>query len=803
MYWMFRGLFGLFAILFGVAMAIALALALYTLSLLPQLPTIESIKDVRLKVPLRIYSAEGDLIAEYGEELREPVKMEAVPRPLINAVLAAEDDAFFHHPGVDLTGVVRAAIANLRSRGHEQGASTITMQVARNYFLSPEKTYTRKLKEMMLAFRLERALTKAEILELYLNKIFLGHRAYGFAAAARVYYDKPLDQLNLAQIAMLAGLPKAPSRDNPLTNPDYAVNRRDYVLRRMHQLGHLSDEEFRKASGAAITARKHVTEADVVAPYLAEMVRAHMVDRYGEDAYWRGLKVFTTVKTTLQRAANRSLRDGLIRYDRRHGYRGPVAHHALNDATTVEEMDRLLNDWPRSDDLIPAIVIEVQAKAAKLYNRDRAVIEVVWSGLSWAKRFISPDTISDEPRSATDVMKVGDVVYVQNTDKGWRLSQLPRVEGALVSLRPADGAVLALTGGFDFYLSKFNRATQAQRQPGSNIKPFIYSAALDHGFTPATLVSGAPIVVPDAARSTVWRPENYSGKFFGPTRLRKALSLSLNLVSVRVVRALGVNATMDHMTRLGLDSKRLPRGLSLALGAGTLTPMEMVGAYAVFANGGFRVEPYFIDWVENRDGQVVEQANPTIVCGGCIPRLPQTAYSAEAVSPRQALRVLRPENWYLMTSMMRDVVRVGTGRRALQLGRNDLAGKTGTTNDFRDAWFSGFNSDLVTTVWVGFDDAGTLGRGEAGSRAALPIWIEYMRVALKGLPEKPLRQPDNVVDRFVSAETGLATSTTDPQGYKEYFVVGTAPAPSSDGPLADRPQASSAPGALPVPEGLF
>ncbi len=802
---LFRVILGLIIGLAGVVLAAGVAIALFTVSLLPELPAVESLRDVQLKVPLRVFFADGRLMAEYGEERREPVSIDSTPEQLVNAVLAAEDDSFYRHPGVDMTGVVRAALANLRSRGHDQGASTITMQVARNYFLSPEKTYIRKLKEVLLAFRIERALTKDQILYLYINKIFLGNRAYGFGAAARLYYGKSLNELTLAQIAMLAGLPKAPSRDNPLANPDNAIKRRDYVLRRMRQLGHITNDEFREASGAEITASKHIAKVDMQAPYVAEMARVHMVSRYGEEAYWRGFKVYTTIRPGLQRIADRALRKGLKRYDERHGYRGPVSYYKLSDSTTVEDMDRRLGKVPQSGEMLPAIVIAVKDKSAKLYTQNRQVIDLDWSGMSWAKRHINHNTVGPEPQSAQDVIKVGDVVYVEESEKEkWRLVQLPEVAGALVSLRPEDGAILALDGGFDFYLSKFNRAIQAQRQPGSNIKPFIYSAALEHGFTPATLVSGAPIVVPDSSDSTVWRPENYSGKFFGPTRLRKALSLSLNLVSVRIVRAIGIEPVLDHLTRFGFERSRLPNGLSVALGAGSISPLEVVRAYAVFANGGFRIEPYFVDWVEDRYGNVVEQANPAIICRACS-RSPATDDAAEhLLRPRRAKRVLRADNHFLMTSMMRDVIRTGTGRRALTLGRTDLAGKTGTTNDFRDAWFSGFNSDVVTTAWVGFDDPVTLGRGEAGSRAALPIWIDYMSVALKGSQERWSPVPDNIISRFVSTETGKSALESDPQAYEEFFMAGTEPAPAMAGPVQlDGSSSVGKSPAAPVPEGLF
>jgi penicillin-binding protein 1A len=716
-------------------------------------------------------------MAEFGEERREPVTIDQVPETLIKAILAAEDDRFYTHPGVDFIGVMRAALANLRSGSHEQGASTITMQVARNYFLTREKTYTRKMREALLAFRLERALSKDQILELYINKIFLGHRAYGFAAAAKVYYGKDLDELSVAQMAMLAGLPKAPSRDNPLSNGERAVKRRNHVLRRMHNQGYVGDDELQQFLDLPLTASKHAVAVDVEAPYVAEMVRDHMLSTYGEGAYWRGFNVYTTLVGDYQQTARNALRDGLKAYDRRHGFRGVIGHFELDDSSDEKKLDEQLITAPASGELIPAVVISTTEKTATVYARDTGVVEIPWQGMSWARRYITVDSLGPQPKSVADILSAGDLVYVeQGAESKWRLSQLPNISGGLVSLRPEDGAILALVGGFDFYLSKFNRIMQAERQPGSNIKPFIYSAALNHGFTPATLVSGAPIVVADSSQDTVWRPENYSKKFFGPTRLRKALSQSVNLVSVRILRAIGIESALDHLARFGFDPDTLPRGLSLALGSGTITPIKVVRAYAIFANGGYRVEPYVIEWVENLYGELVEQAAPHRVCRACSPGEVETvAATGPGSGWRPAEQVLDSGNHFLITEMMHQVVRSGTARRALQLNRTDLAGKTGTTNDFRDAWFSGFNQDVVTTVWVGFDNSKTLGRREAGSRAALPIWIEYMKVALQGRADRPLIQPDNVVTRFVDKDSGEVVPIGHPNGFKEYFLASNAP----------------------------
>ena len=796
-------------VLLGLVATAMVAVAVFTFTLMPDLPSIDSLKDVPLKVPLRVYTSQGRLMAEFGEERREPVSIDQVPETLVKAILAAEDDRFYSHPGVDFVGVMRAAVANLRSGSHEQGASTITMQVARNYFLTREKTYTRKMREALLAFRLERVLSKDQILELYINKIFLGHRAYGFAAAAKVYYGKALDELSVAQMAMLAGLPKAPSRDNPLTNGERAIKRRNHVIKRMHGQGYVGDDELQQLLDVPLTASKHSVPVDVEAPYVAEMVRDHMLTTYGEAAYWRGFNVYTTVVGDYQQTAHRALRDGLKAYDRRHGFRGVIGHFELGESTDEKQLDEQLNTAPVSGELVPAVVISTTEKTATVYIRNTGVVRIPWEGMSWARRYITVDSLGSQPKSTADILIAGDLVHVeQGPESLWRLSQLPKISGGLVSLRPEDGAILALAGGFDFYLSKFNRVMQAERQPGSNIKPFIYSAALNHGFTPATLVSGAPIVVEDTSQDTVWRPENYSKKFFGPTRLRKALSLSVNLVSVRILRAIGIDTALDHLARFGFDPRTLPRGLSLALGSGTITPINVVRAYSVFANGGYRVEPYIIEWVENQYGDMVEQAPRRRVCRACsIDKGASFNDTGPEAGWRPAEQVLDSGNHFLITEMMHQVVRSGTARRALQLNRTDLAGKTGTTNDFRDAWFSGFSQDVVTTVWVGFDDSKTLGRREAGSRAALPIWIDYMKVALQGRADRPLIQPDNVVSRFVDKDSGEVVPIGHPNGYKEYFLASNAPVElpvvSQTGvpaigaaPAASRPQPATT-------EGLF
>ncbi len=780
------GLFGLFA--GGVVM-----LTLVALVLTPTLPSLEDLSGTQLKVPMRVYASDGQLIAEFGEEKRIPVRINEVPDLLIKAVLAAEDRSFFYHHGVDFAGILRAAWYNLRTQSTGQGASTITMQVARNYFLSPEKTYSRKLKEVLLAFKIERELSKEQILELYFNKIFLGHRAYGFAAAAEVYYGKTLNELTLPEMAMLAGLPKAPSRDNPLTNPDNAIERRNAILHQMYNLSFIDETAYTQAINTPLAAAKHAYKFNVDALYIAEMVRQYMVQAYDEKTYAGGFHVYTTINSKDQQVAVKSLRNGLLDYDRRHGYRGAAGHVTIRGEPDKETLDDVLKDYRVVGDLLPAVVLKVNDTNIQAYTQDGATVDIGWGGLSWARPYVDENTAGTAPKNAADILKLGDIIYLESIEDPaqqqvvgpWRLAQIPEVAGALVALRPSDGAVLALTGGFDFYQSGFNRVTQAERQPGSSIKPFIYSAALDKGFTAASLVSGAPIVMEGESPEDEWRPEDYSKKFYGPTRLRKALAESLNLVSVRLLRAIGVSYAADYLERFGFDPAKLPHNLSLALGTASATPIQMVNAFTIFANGGFRVTPYFITRVEDANHKVLEQAKPTVVCSDCdAPGNATTAGTAATATspatravatdkPAVAPRVLSPEVSFLMTSMMQDVIREGTGKAALVLGRQDLAGKTGTTNDYRDAWFSGFNTDIAATAWVGFDQPASLGRGETGARAALPVWIDFMRVALQGVPVKPPTPPQDVVSITINSETGNPTTGDDPQAMQEYFVHGT------------------------------
>jgi penicillin-binding protein 1A len=787
MNFLLRLLFKLCSFGFAVASAAGLALALYALSLLPGLPTVEQIRAVPLNIPLRIYSADGKLVAEYGNERRIPVTLDQAPPLLLDAILVTEDDNFYYHTGVDFPGIARALISNIRNQSRGQGASTVTMQVVRNFFLNPEKTYERKLKEVLLAFNMERALTKDEILELYLNKIFLGHRAYGFAAAAQVYYGATLENLSVPEIAMLAGLPKAPSRDNPISNPTRAETRRDYVLKRLFDLGKIDRLTLETARKAPITADRHVAEVEVQAPYVAEMARQYLVDELGESAYARGLNVTLTINSRYQTEANRALRQGLLDYDRRHGYRGPIDNLRIDDLSE-EQIDTALFEIPPSRELMPAMVRTADAAGFDARTRSGIDVRVTLAGMTWAREYQSANSQGPEPVAASDVVSPGDIVYLAPDEElGWRLSQMPEVSGALVSLDSRTGAILALTGGFDYYLSKFNRVTQAERQPGSNIKPFIYSAALDNGFTPGSLVSGAPIVVEDELEG-IWRPENYSKKFFGPTRLREALSLSLNLVSVRLLRAMGVDSAIDHLEKFGFDPQRLPRSLSLSLGSTTVTPLEIARGYAVFANNGQRTHPYFIARIEDTEGNpvVIEPENPAPCIDCAAEAVPENAEidsnvgddsqgNLYAIGPTEPVQSISPQNAFLTRSLMQQVILSGTGRRALSLGRSDLAGKTGTTNNFRDAWFSGFNPDVTTTVFVGFDEPEHLGRRESGASAALPIWISYMGAVLPDFPEQPAVIPDQIVTRFINRESGELAHNEDPDGYMEYFVSGTEP----------------------------
>ncbi len=791
-------------VLLTLSFLLALVFGSIALYLNPRLPSIANLMDTALQVPLRIYTHDGKLIAEYGDKRRIPVHIQQVPDQLIKAFLAAEDDRFFEHPGVDYQGMLRAAVKLASTGTKSQGGSTITMQVARNYFLSPEKTYLRKLNEILLALKIERELDKSQILELYLNKIYLGNRAYGVGSAAQIYYGRTLDQLTLPQMAMIAGLPKAPSRYNPISDPSRALIRRNYVLGRMHDLKYITDAGYHQAFVQSDDAQLHAHPAEVEAPFVAEMARAYMVEHYGEElAYTSGYHVYTTIDSHLQTDANAALRRALIEYDSRHGYRGPEAHVDLPAGADNALWTRLIEHYPDIGNIASGLVTGVDSSTAHVYLQNGSLVEIPWAGMRWARR---GDT---SPRTPADVVAPGDIVRLyKNAEGQWQLTQLPRVEGALVSVSPADGSVVALVGGFDFYRSKFNRATQALRLPGSSFKPFIYSAALEKGFTPATLIDDAPIEFNNHGK--VWRPENYDGQFLGPTRLRVGLAHSRNIMAVRVLQAIGVNYAANYATRFGFDPAHLPHNLSLALGTATVTPMEMAGAYTAFANGGYKVTPYFIDRIDDADGAALFQAQPKVACRECQDFSADTqtlAYGTgqtstpgtDALGAKLAPRIISPDNWYLMNSMLRDVIQYGTGRRAMALGRNDLAGKTGTTNDQRDAWFCGFSPNLVTISWVGNDAHTPLGNKETGGYTALPMWMYYMRQALADVPEVPLLQPPGIVTMRINPDTGEPTYSDDPNAMLEVFMQDKLPGSPTTmaasnavaGPIAEAPSGTS------------
>ncbi|CAK0758453.1 peptidoglycan glycosyltransferase/peptidoglycan DD-transpeptidase MrcA [Gammaproteobacteria bacterium] len=767
------------------------------------LPDPKTLREVRLQVPLRIYSADDRLMAEIGEKRRIPLRLDQIPKKLIKIVLAVEDERFFEHPGVDWQGLTRAALSLVRTGEKAQGGSTITMQVARNFYLSPEKSYRRKLKEILLALGIERILTKEEILELYLNKIYFGNRAYGVGAAAWTYYGLPVGELSIAQMATIAGLPKAPSRDNPIANINRSMARRAYVLNRLLAMGEIDATTYQTAMESPETARLHGPEVEVNAPYLVEMVRSDLVAAYGEDAYTAGLRVHTTLDPTRQQAADAALRAGLLDYEERHGYRGPEGY--LKITLPARQIDANLAHYPLLAQLPIGQVVAVEGRTARVQVPGHGIVTLNWEGLSWARRRLSDGRRSALPRQAADIVKPGDVIRVHSDAEGkWRLAQRPEVSGALVSLKPMDGAIVALTGGYDFAQSKFNRAVQAERQPGSSFKPFIYSAALERGYTLASVFNDSPMVV-DLPGIHDWHPENYGGKYRGPTRLREALIHSLNLVSIRLLQAIGIDYAIDYVGRFGFPRERMPRNLTLALGTLVASPLEMASAYAIFANGGYRVNPYFIKRIVDDNGTVLVRAEPPTVCPIC----PEVVESETTEENRQmvrgpeglpvAPRVVDARNVYLINSMLRDVARRGTAARARSLGRSDLAGKTGTTNAERDTWFSGFNSELLTTVWIGYDQMESLGAEETGGKTALPIWMNYMAEALRGIPDAAINEPAGLVTVRINSRTGYAAASGDPGSIFETFSVDHIPARrpilakinSDSGSNADNEQTSS------------
>ena len=802
--------------------------------LAPSLPSSDGMRSLPLQVPLRVYTRSGALISQIGEQRRVPVSYEEIPQLVREAFLAAEDDRFFQHGGIDYFSVLRSIYVDLTTGDYSQGASTITMQTARNMFLTRDKNVTRKLQEIFLTLRMERSFTKQEILETYLNVIFFGQRAYGVAAAAEVYFGKPLNRLSVAEAAMLAGLPQAPSHYNPVTSPQRATERRHYVLQRMQALHYIDADTARRAMAEQINAREYAPRFEVEGPYVAEIARQLVVARFGEGAINAGYRAITTIDGRLQTAANRALRLGLIEYDRRHGYRGVIRRVQLNDSAQVKDYESLLGNVAPVGNLEGAVVVSVAPTAARVYVRSIGFAQIDWDGMSWARGGAATG-------KADSILHRGDVIYVVSDDHGAaQLAQIPAVQGALVALDPHDGAVVALVGGFDYFSNAWNHVTQARRQPGSGFKPFLYSCALENGFTPSSVIMDAPVVLADGSVEQVWRPENDSGTFSGPTRLREALVHSRNLVSIRLLRAVGTDAVLDYASRFGFDRSTMPNNLTLALGTLPATPLEVATGYAAFANGGYKVDPYFIERIENGKGEVVWRAAPREVCETCADDGPAGAPDATAgatapatptpgiagsaagdadagsvlppgVSPlpptgfpdarssnvltmappvsewsppisaasRRAPRIISAANAWLMDNIMADVIKRGTGVRARVLGREDISGKTGTTNESHDTWFNGFNQNIEATVWVGFDQEQSLGEGEEGSSVAVPVWVRLMRTALAGQPDMPRPIPPGLLVGRVNAQTGFLAPVGDAGAINEYFLSGKLPAAGS------------------------
>ena len=772
--------------LFGLLGTLWLLAGVY-LYLSPNLPDVDTLRNVKLQTPMLVYTREGELIGQFGEQKRTPLPFAAIPDQFIKALLAAEDDSYFTHSGVDVMGLMRAASELVLTGEIVSGGSTLTMQVARNYFLNRDRTFMRKFNEILLAIEIERSLSKQEIFELYFNRVFLGHRAYGFEAASEVYYGASIGELSLSQHAMLAAIPKAPSLINPVSGPAAGQQRRNWILGRMHALGYIGDEEYESALLEPDNARLHDVQLSFDAHYAAEMARQEMVQRYGEEAYTNGYHVYTTISGDLQRIATQSVIDGLISYDKRHGYRGPeqrLPPTASNEDTLALWREALARTGIIAD-LQPAIVTSVAKHKATLLLADGSTPDLLWdNGIRQARPYITEDAKGPAPESAVAVLAVGDLIRVTLEEDGaWHLAQVPAAQAALVSLNPDNGAIISVVGGIGFAQSKFNRATQAERQPGSNFKPFLYSAALDSGFTAATIINDAPIVLEGSSQGDLWRPENDDGKFLGPTRLRWALTKSRNLVSIRLLQRLGVRKFINYAKHLGFDTAEYAPEYSLALGTQTITPLELAKGYAVLANGGYRVEPFIIARIEGLQGEALFEAKPPTVCRDCefpsaAPPTPGEELSMEEIIAGKgaratdlppAPRVMEERVNFIIDSILKDVITKGTGQRALVLERSDIAGKTGTTNGPMDVWFSGYNRDVVTTAWVGFDNYTPLGRKEFGGTAALPIWIEYMRAALKDSPQVERPMPPGIVIVKIDLQTGQLASAGQRNANFEYF----------------------------------
>ncbi len=820
----------------------------------PSLPQAETIRDIPLQIPLRIFSRDGRLIEEVGERRRILVDYDDLPDFVVEAFVAAEDGRFFEHPGIDYQGILRAAFLLLRSGEISGGGSTITQQLARDYFLTRERVLSRKVREAFLAYKIEQEFTKEEIMALFLNKMFFGQRAYGVAAAAQVYYGKTLSQINVAEAATLAGVLPAPSRYNPVRSGANAGMRRHYVLNRMNDLGFINDQEFDEAMAYPLESQLHGTATELSAPYVAEMVRREMLDRYGEDTYSAGYSVVTTLDSELQSAANYAVRNGLLEFTRRRGYRGPLGTLEIDPEILSrpfmewpEDVQGTLQDYGNPAELPVAVVTALnEDKSASIVLQDGRAAAIEWRGMRWANPYINNESQGPAPKSPADILAPGNIIYVMPLEGGgFALGQLPAAQSALVSLDPNDGAITNLVGGLDFSLSKFNRATQAARQPGSSFKPFIYSAALEAGNTLATIVLDAPVVISSSALEAIWRPVNYSGRFYGEQRVREALVKSMNLASVRLLlNNTSISRTVDHLRPFGFNDAALPRNGSLALGGGNASPLDIAQAYATFANGGYAVKPYVIDAIIGPDGESLYRAEPAVVCPECENEASRADYRGAPQSPlatdvddaqdnaddsesgfatyddpfaegeysmeqwaelgedyrpdataapglyrhiNLAKRVISATNAFLIQDAMREVIRRGTGVRARTLGRSDLSGKTGTSNDRRDAWFAGFNADVVSIVWVGYDDDTALGPREEGSRTALPIWIEFIRIALKDVPDHQLAMPRGIVTAKISRTTGCTVGASHPPEdvMLEHFAEGTVPECGSEEDVPD------------------
>jgi len=741
--WTKSFLLGITSLLFSIIIISGIGLFFIILTL----PSINDLKDVKLQVPLKIYSVDNKLIGEFGTKRLTPVKIDQVPKPLIMAILDTEDQRFYAHQGVDFIGIIRAAKNLFLTGKKSEGASTITMQLARNFFLTPEKTYTRKLKEILLAFKIEREFTKDSILELYLNKVYFGHRAYGVAAAAEVYYGKNLDELTLPEMAMIAGLPQAPSRDNPLANPKVALERRNHVLKRMLENKHITESAYKQAIKIPLDASYHGQLMEIYAPYVAEMVRAQLIEKYGEKVYGLGYKVYTSINSQAQNTANKVLRDGLITYSKRHGYGGPESDLGAASDSSFSNWRMQLQDILVYNDLYPAVVTKVNGSQLTVLLAEGKIVNV---SSAWTKYSFTP----------------GNVVRVYRNNGRFELAEIPKINGALVALDPRNGGIRALVGGFSYAIDKFNCAIQADRQAGSSIKPFIYAAALDKDYTLANIINDAPIILPNTSETDLWRPQNFTKEFYGPTRLRVGLVESRNVVSVRLLQAIGISYAIDYIQRFGFSPKKLPGTLSLALGTASVSPIEIATGYSVFANGGYEVKPYLINSIEDENGKVIFQEKIMV-----------TPSNHDTKKNIIAVRKISPQIAYLMTDVMKDVVTRDASLFGLKLFRNDLAGKSGTTNDQNDAWFVGFNGDLTGAVWVGYNTPRSV--HEYGAQLAFPIWLNFMQQSLQGYPNNSMEEPVDIVSVKIDPVSGLLAYSGQGNAISELFMKGTEPVEKS------------------------